>query len=67
MMDERIEVNPLVCNGNPVIKGTRVMVMTILSALSAGDSFEIILEDHPALERADIDAAIAFGSKMSNY
>lgn len=59
-MNERIELNPLVCHGKPVIRGTRVMVSTILSALAAGDTTEMILEDYPNLEYADISAVLAF-------
>jgi uncharacterized protein (DUF433 family) len=66
-MEDRIEMNPQIYGGQPVIKGTKVMVITILSALSNGDTYDTILDDFPALEKADIDAAIAFGSKMSNY
>ena len=46
-MHERIELNPMVCHGKPVIKGTRVMVSAILGALAAGDTAEMILEDFP--------------------
>lgn len=66
-MNERIELNPLVCHGKPVIRGTRVMVSTILSALAAGDTIEMILEDYPNLEYADISAALAFASELSQF
>ncbi|MCA9946057.1 MAG: DUF433 domain-containing protein [Anaerolineales bacterium] len=66
-MHERIELNPLVCHGKPVIKGTRVMVSTILGALAAGDSVEIILEDYPNIKREDIQAALAFASELSQF
>ncbi len=35
---ERIEINPMVCNGKPVIKGTRIPVTVILDRLSEGES-----------------------------
>lgn len=66
-MHERIELNPLVCHGKPVIKGTRVMVSTILGALAAGDSAEMILEDYPNIDRDDIAAALAFASDLSQF
>jgi uncharacterized protein (DUF433 family) len=66
-MHERIELNPMVCHGKPVIKGTRVMVSTILGALSGGDSVEMILEDYPNIEREDIAAALAFASELSQF
>ena len=66
-MHNRIELNPMVCHGKPVIKGTRVMVSTILGALSGGDSVEMILEDYPNIEREDIAAALAFASELSQF
>jgi uncharacterized protein (DUF433 family) len=66
-MHERIELNPMVCHGKPVIKGTRVMVSTILGALSGGDSVGMILEDYPNIEREDIAAALAFASELSQF
>ena len=52
-MNERIEINPNVCHGSPVIRGTRVLVSQILGALSGGDSVETVLEDYPSIT-ADI-------------
>ena len=66
-MHERIELNPMVCHGKPIIKGTRVMVSTILSALAAGDTIEMILEDYSNIEREDIAAALAFASELSQF
>lgn len=66
-MHERIELNPLVCHGKPVIKGTRVMVSTILGALAGGDTVEMILEDYPNIKREDIQAALAFASELSQF
>ncbi len=67
MMNNRIEINPLVCYGKPVIKGTRVMVSTILGSLAGGDTIEMILEDYPNIEREDISAAFAFASELSQF
>ena len=39
----QIQIDPLVCQGKPVIRETRVLVSTILGALSGGDSFEMML------------------------
>jgi uncharacterized protein (DUF433 family) len=66
-MQDRIELNPLICHGKPVIKGTRVMVSTILGALSGGDTVEMILVDYPNLTREDINAALAFASELSQF
>ena len=55
---DRIEINPDICNGKPVIKGTRITVQTILEFLGAGDSIEEVLEGYPTLDRKDILAAL---------
>ena len=66
-MLSRIEINPNVCHGKPVIKGTRVLVSNILCALGAGDSFEEVLEDYPNIASEDIYAAMAFGSQLAQF
>jgi len=62
MAHERIEINPDIMGGKPVIKGTRVPVETVLRKLGAGMDFEAILADHPRLARDDILAAQAFAA-----
>jgi len=64
---DRIQITPQVCHGKPVIKGTRVLVSTVLGALAAGDTVETILEDYPNLTPDDIQAALAFGSVLSRF
>ena len=59
-MNNRIQIDPHVCHGKPVIRGTRVLVSTILGALGAGDSVDQILEDYPNIAREDVDAALEF-------
>ncbi|MEA3506589.1 MAG: DUF433 domain-containing protein, partial [Elusimicrobiota bacterium] len=53
-MIKRIQIDHQICHGKPVIKGTRVMVSTILGALGAGDSIERVLEDYPNITKEDI-------------
>ena len=60
-MNDHIEINPLICHGNPVIRGTRVLVSRILGALAGGDSIDMVLEDYPSLSSEDIYAALRFG------
>ena len=48
MLNDRIEINPAVCHGKPVVRGTRVLVSQILGALSGGDSIEDVLADKSA-------------------
>lgn len=58
-MEARIEIHPDICNGRPVIRGTRITVQTVLEFLGAGDSIEDILAAYPSLTREDILAALA--------
>ena len=60
MTHERIETNPDVMGGKPVIRGTRVPVEMVLRKLGGGMTVEAIVADHPRLTRDDILAAQAF-------
>ena len=62
MTHQRIETNPDVMDGKPVIRGTRVPVELVLRKLGAGMSPEAILGDHPRLTLDDIHAAQAFAA-----
>jgi uncharacterized protein (DUF433 family) len=67
-MPERITINPDICNGKPVIKGTRIAVQTVLEFLAAGDSVEEVLEEYPALTRKDVQACLDYASRlMANH
>ena len=59
MPHERIEINPDIMGGKPVVRGTRVPVEMILRKLGAGMSPELILVDHSRLTHDDIRAAQA--------
>lgn len=61
---EQIEIDPRVCNGNPVVRGTRVPVAVILDHLAAGQSWESILEGFPELSREDIVAVLGFARQL---
>ena len=39
--------DPKICNGQPVIKGTRVTLRTVLASLAAGDSMDQVLKSFP--------------------
>ncbi len=58
----RITIDPEICHGKPVIRGLRYPVQTILELLSAGMTFDEVLEDYPDLEREDLLAALAFAA-----
>ena len=60
--EQRIVRDPKICGGQPVFKGTRVTLRTVLASLAAGESPEAILEQFPTLKPEDIQAAIAFAA-----
>jgi uncharacterized protein (DUF433 family) len=58
----RIIRDPGICAGEPVFKGTRVTLRTVLASLADGDSTEEILANFPSLKTKDVQAAIAFAA-----
>jgi len=61
---KRIEVNPRILGGKPVIKGTRMPVYLILKLLSSGYSTQKIIKSYPSLKKEDIKAAIEYASSL---
>ena len=62
METNRIEINPDVMLGKPVIRGTRIPVELIIRKLSEGASEEDLLDAYPRLTPEDIKAALAFAA-----
>ena len=58
----RIEINPKVMMGKPVIRGTRLTVELILRKLSEGASEVDLMEAYPRLTREDMQAAIRYAA-----
>jgi len=56
----RIEINPKVMLGKPVIRGTRITVYSVLGRIQHGETVDDILDDNPDLSREAIEAAITF-------
>ena len=59
---ERIEINPAVMMGKPVIRGSRVPVELLLRKLAEGASHQDLLEAYPRLTAEDIQAALAYAA-----
>lgn len=59
---DRIEINPKVMMGKPVIRGTRVTVELILRKLSGGAKVKDLLEAYPRITKEDIQAAIRYAA-----
>ena len=67
-MLERITVSPDICNGKPVVRGTRITVQTVLEFLAAGDSVDDVLAEYPTLKREDVQACLDYASRvMANH
>ncbi|OLV19675.1 DUF433 domain-containing protein [Deinococcus marmoris] len=66
-MSERIVLDPDICNGRPVIAGTRVTVQTVLEFLAAGDSPEDILAEYPYLTREDILTCLGYSLRLLRH
>lgn len=63
-MEELIVIDPAVCNGRPVVKGTRITAQTIIEFLAAGDSVDEVLETYPTLTREQVLACMAWASRL---
>ena len=53
----RIEINPQVMMGKPVIRGTRIPIELLLRKLGEGATEENLLDAYPRLTREDLRAA----------
>ncbi len=58
----RIIRDPVICGGEPVIKGTRVTLRTVLASLAEGASVNEIVADFPTLTADNVRAVIAFAA-----
>lgn len=59
---DRIVRDPHIVGGEPVLKGTRVTLKTVLASLAEGATIADILADFPTLSDEDVRAAIAFAA-----
>jgi uncharacterized protein (DUF433 family) len=64
MKTERIEVNPRIMAGKPVIEGTRIPVYVVLGLLESEHSMTEIVEQYPDLELEDVKAAIRYATDI---
>jgi len=57
-------VNPAICGGKPVIRGTRILVRNILGMIAGGYTVERILACYPELTREDVSAALEYAAAV---
>ena len=63
-LNERIEINPKIMLGKPVIKGTRVPVEIIVRKLGEGAVLKDLLDAYPNLKAEDIHAALLYAADV---
>lgn len=61
---ERININPRIFGGKPIIRGHRLAVEHVLGMLAAGNDIATILDGYPWLERNDILACLAYAQRL---
>ncbi len=57
---DRIEIIPNVCNGKPVITGTRLPVAVLIEQLAEGLSWDELIQNYPEIDKKDIQAALFY-------
>jgi uncharacterized protein (DUF433 family) len=64
-LSERINFDPAICHGKPVVSGTRILVANVVGAIAAGQSIPGILEDYPSLKENDLRACLEFAARLT--
>jgi len=59
---DRIELNPKVMLGKPVIRGTRIPVELIVRKLGEGADKKTLIQAYPMLTADDIHAALRYAA-----
>ena len=62
--NNRITINPNICHGKPCIRGMRWPIEVVLDMLMSEMTVEEILEDHPELEKEDIQASLEYAKLL---
>ncbi len=63
---ERILVDPAICMGQPVFKGTRITVSVVLRMLAGGHDFEAVLEAYPELTVEHLREAMRYAAWLAS-
>ena len=61
---ERIEINPKILSGKPIIHGTRISVELIIKLVAQGWQDDDIIKEYPPLKKEDIRAALLYAEKI---
>jgi uncharacterized protein (DUF433 family) len=60
----RIEINPGILVGKPIIKGTRIPVELIIKLVAQRWTDDQIIAEYPALRKEDIQEALFYAEKL---
>ena len=63
-MNEWITVDPKVCGGKTVIRGTRIMVRNILGMMAGGYTLDRIIKAYPELTQQMVEAALEYAAMV---
>jgi len=64
-LSDRISLDPAICHGKPVVRGTRVLVANVVGAVASGQSVQEILQDYPSLKDVDVRACLEFAGNLT--
>jgi uncharacterized protein (DUF433 family) len=63
VMNDRIVIDPTICHGKPVIRGTRTPVAIVVGSLAGGMSFDEVQREYD-LSIEDVRAALKFAGEL---
>lgn len=63
-MNDHITVDPRICNGKPVIAGTRIPVTVVLDQLAETGSVQEVVKRYPELSPEQVAAALQYCHAM---
>jgi uncharacterized protein (DUF433 family) len=64
VLSDRIELNPQIMMGKPIIRGTRITVELVLRKLGEGATESDLLDGYPSLTLEGIRAAIGYAADV---
>ncbi len=66
-ISKHISIDPRVCFGKPVIRGTRIWVALVVNYLAKGDTVESLLSEYPQITREDVHACLAYAARVVDF
>ena len=61
---KRIEINPAILTGKPIIRGTRISVELIMKLVAQRWTDEQILQEYPVLKNEDIQETLHYAAML---